>query len=205
MLLTHTAGLREFHPFFALQLSTCQQVVDFIMADHLWYPPIVTTRYSDLSMIVLALVIERITGCHLSTFVHREVFSRLGMASTAFRPIPGQHEHGSMLRPITGQHVSMREAGCMDPRVVPTEVDSLHRNKLLWGEVHDPTAWIMGGVAGHAGLFSTIVDVSKFARCMLAGGTDPTTGHQLVSSRTLRLFTTPPPPSDHNPRPFALG
>ncbi|CAI7788350.1 unnamed protein product, partial [Closterium sp. NIES-54] len=159
----------------------------------------------DLSMIVLALVIERITGCHLSTFVHREVFSRLGMASTAFRPIPGQHEHGSMLRPITGQHVSMREAGCMDPRVVPTEVDSLHRNKLLWGEVHDPTAWIMGGVAGHAGLFSTIVDVSKFARCMLAGGTDPTTGHQLVSSRTLRLFTTPPPPSDHNPRPFALG
>ncbi|CAI5512713.1 unnamed protein product [Closterium sp. Naga37s-1] len=228
------------------------------MADHLWYPPIVTTRYSDLSMIVLALVIERITGCHLSTFVHREVFSRLGMESTAFRPIPGQHKHGSMLRPITGQHVSMREAGCMDPRVVPTEVDSLHRNKLLWGEVHDPTAWIMGsvaghaglfltelpsssctshpylltahhppiplsllpppsppvhdptawimgGVAGHAGLFSTIVDVSKFACCMLAGGTDPTTGHQLVSSRTLRLFTTPPPPSDHNPRPFALG
>ncbi|CAI5479528.1 unnamed protein product [Closterium sp. Yama58-4] len=171
MLLSHTAGLREFHPFFALQLSTRQQVIDFIMADHLWYPPIVTTRYSDLSMIVLALVIERITGCHLSTFVHREIFSRLGMTSTAFRPIPGQHEHGSTLRPITGQHVSMRDAGGVDPRVVPTEVDSLHRKKLLWGE----------------------------------GGTDPTTGRQLVSSRTLRLFTTPPPPSDHNPRPFALG
>ncbi|CAI5958020.1 unnamed protein product [Closterium sp. NIES-64] len=196
MLLTHTAGLREFHPFFALQLSTRQQVIDFIMADHLWYPPIVTTRYSDLSMIVLALVIERITGCHLSTFVHREIFSRLGMTSTAFRPIPGHH--GSTFRPIG-------DSGGVDPRVVPTEVDSLHRKKLLWGEVHDPTAWIMGGVAGHAGLFSTILDVTKFARCMLAGGTDPTTGHQLVSSRTLRLFTTPPPPSDHNPRPFALG
>ncbi|CAI5958173.1 unnamed protein product [Closterium sp. NIES-65] len=181
MLLTHTAGLREFHPFFALQLSTRQQVIDFIMADHLWYPPIVTTRYSDLSMIVLALVIERITGCHLSTFVHREIFSRLGMTSTAFRPIPGHH--GSTFRPIG-------DSGGVDPRVVPTEVDSLHRKKLLWGEVHDPTAWIMGGVAGHAGLFSTILDVTKFARCMLAGGTDPTTGHQLVSSRTLHVSTS---------------
>ncbi|CAI6011556.1 unnamed protein product [Closterium sp. NIES-65] len=187
MLLTHTAGLREFHPFFALQLSTRHQVIDFIMADHLWYPPIVTTRYSDLSMIVLALVIERITGCHLSTFVHREIFSRLGMTSTAFRPIPGHH--GSTFRPIG-------DSGGVDPRVVPTEVDSLHRKKLLWGEgergkgVHDPTAWIMGGVAGHAGLFSTILDVTKFARCMLAGGTDPTTGHQLVSSRTLHVSTS---------------
>jgi CubicO group peptidase (beta-lactamase class C family) len=67
----------------------------------------------------------------------------------------------------TGQlgmrHTSFRPVDTTDfnPMIVPTEVDQMHRNRLLWGEVHDPTAFVLGGVAGHAGLFSTIMDVCR--------------------------------------------
>lgn len=182
-LITHTAGLREFYPFFDMGLRQEDQVLEYIMADKVWYTQGMT-RYSDLSMIVLGLVVERITGMPLEVFSAKEIYEPLGMRHTCFRPINKTD---------------------FNPSVVPTEVDRMHRNRLLWGEVHDPSAFVLGGVAGHAGLFSTITDVCRFAQTMLAGGMDQTTSRRLFKESTVRLFTTPGLKTPNNPRPFALG
>ena len=92
-----------------------------------------------------------------------------------------------------------------DPTVVPTEVDRSFRMRLLWGEVHDPTAFLMGGVAGHAGLFSCAADVARFARLLLGRGRDPVSGRRIFAPATVKLFTQWDGPTRRNPRPFALG
>jgi len=183
-LLSHTAGLREFYPFFDMGMTQEKEVLDYILNDKLCYNVAEATHYSDLSMIVLGLIVERVSGLSLDVFVSKEIFERLGMRHTCFRPI-----HKSEFSPM----------------VVPTEVDFVHRNRLLWGEVHDPTAFLLEGVAGHAGLFSTVIDVCRFAQMMLAGGIDLPTNHRLFSEKTVKLFTTPGPTTPLNPRPFALG
>ncbi|KAG6547781.1 hypothetical protein Mapa_010594 [Marchantia paleacea] len=183
-LLTHTAGLREFYSFFDMGLTTKKQVLEYILNDKLWYTAGEMARYSDISMIVLGLIVERISGLPLDKFASEEIFQPLGMRHTTFRPI---------------------ELTDFDVMVVPTEVDRLHRNRLLWGEVHDPTAFLLGGVAGHAGLFSSIIDVCRFAQMMLAGGMDLITNRRLFKESTVRLFITPNLKTASNTRPFALG
>ncbi|GAQ85896.1 beta-lactamase [Klebsormidium nitens] len=182
-LLTHTAGLREFYPFYDMGLTTREQIRKFILADKCWYPP-GTTKYSDLSMIVLGWIVEEITGQPLEAFVKKELHQPLGMHDTHFRPV-GETD--------------------FDIRVIPTEVDQGFRKRLLWGEVHDPTAYLLGGVAGHAGLFSTAKDIARYARMLLAGGVDPASGRRFFEESTLRLFTRQQPPTELSPRPFALG
>ncbi len=163
--LTHSAGLRPFIPFPLRGITTRQGVLDAIFADSLVYAPGTDTRYSDFGPILLGLAIERITGEGLGSFVQREVFAPLGMTRTGFRP-----------------------AGVgSDPAVVPTEVDTLFRHRLVQGEVHDETAFILGGTAGHAGLFSTAEDLARFAAFLVAEGRAGE--RQLVQPETVRLFT----------------
>lgn len=76
-----------------------------------------------------------------------------------------------------------------DPRILPTEVNMDFRNRLLWGEVHDPNAYLMNGVAGHAGLFSSVPDMARFCYTMLMGGVAPN-GRRLFRSQTVAEFTT---------------
>lgn len=166
-----------------MDLTIREQVLQYLMNDKLWYP-LGTARYSDLSMIVLGVVVERITGVPLDEFAESEFIEPLGLRQTHFRS-PDRSE--------------------FDPTIVPTEVDLMHRNRLLWGEVHDPTAFLLGGVAGHAGLFSSIIDVCRFAQLMLAGGIDLPTNHRFFKEKTVKLFTTPCLPTPLNLRPFALG
>ncbi len=71
---------------------------------------------------------------------------------------------------------------------MPTEVDNLYRKRLIQGEVHDETAWTLGGVAGHAGLFSTAPDLARFAGMLASEGRLPG-GGTFISAATLRLFT----------------
>eukprot|EP00850_Spirogloea_muscicola_P004515 SM000019S05059 [mRNA] locus=s19:715974:720047:+ [translate_table: standard] len=201
MLLTHTAGLKVFYPFFQMDLVTKEEVdcrahiklsaqhvkyvLNFIMMDKLEYPPGEMAHYSDLSMIMLGLIIESVVKTDLASFIMKELFLPMGLKQTSFRPV---------------------ESTDFDPIVVPTEVDVVHRNRLLWGEgIHDPTAYILGGVAGHAGLFSTILDVSHYAQMLLSGGLDSVTGRRFFQEKTVRTFTRPPAPTVSNPRPFALG
>lgn len=101
--------------------------------------------YSDVSFLVLGRIVEKLSGQPLHLVAQQRVFAPLGMQDTGF--LPGE----SLL-----------------PRIAPTEK---HDGRFLKGRVHDPRAARLGGVAGHAGLFGTAADLSRFARAMLAGGT----------------------------------
>jgi CubicO group peptidase (beta-lactamase class C family) len=98
----------------------------------------------------LAWIIEEIAGKPLDEFLQDRVWDELGMLETRYNPDP-----------------------TLRPRIAATEIDTIYRNEMVWGTVHDENADAMGGVAGHAGLFSTAVDLSVFARMMLNGGVAP--------------------------------
>ncbi|MDQ2930432.1 MAG: serine hydrolase [Gemmatimonadota bacterium] len=120
--------------------------------------------YSDLGAITLGMMVERVTGQGLDVFLHERVFAPLGMVNTFFKP-----------------------ADSVKFRVAPTEV-SPPRGYPLQGEVHDENAYALGGVAGHAGLFSTASDLSIFAQMILEGGEYK--GVRIVSDSAVKLFTT---------------
>jgi len=101
--------------------------------------------YSDINFIVLGALVERVSGETLEVYTERHIFAPLKMLKTRFVP------------PVAWR-----------PRIAPTQYDE--NEKMLRGVVHDPTARRMGGVAGHAGLFSTADDLSKFAQALLDGG-----------------------------------
>jgi len=109
--------------------------------------PGIETAYSDIGIMTLAWVMEEITGQTLDVFLQERVWSPLGMTETQYNPPDG-----------------------LKSRIAATEVDTVYRSGLVWGTVHDENADAQGGVAGHAGLFSTAVDLSVFAGMMVAGG-----------------------------------
>lgn len=165
-LLAHQAGQRAFHPFHTdPSLQSRAAILDFIYTDPVRYPPGSRTVYSDFDMIVLAEVIEAVTDEPLDVYVREAIFEPLGMDATTFR-----------------------STGRRDPTVVPTEQDRAFRGRLLQGEVHDEAAWLLGGVSGHAGLFSTAGDLSRFAYTLTQGGT--AYGTRLFRQETLETFTT---------------
>ncbi|TDU71103.1 uncharacterized protein YbbC (DUF1343 family) [Prosthecobacter fusiformis] len=102
-------------------------------------------RYSDINFILLGEIVKRTGGDSLDSFAQKNLFQPLGMSSTRYLP------------PVEWQ-----------PRIAPTEKDA--NGVMLRGVVHDPTARRMGGVAGHAGLFTCAEDLAKFARMILRGG-----------------------------------
>jgi CubicO group peptidase (beta-lactamase class C family) len=120
--------------------------------------------YSDLGAIVLGLVVERVTGLGLDVYLRERVFAPLGMTQTFFRP-----------------------ADSVRRRVAPT-ARTADGGQMVRGVVHDENAWALGGVAGHAGLFSTAGDLAVFAQMLLNGGVYD--GVRIVSDSTVRLFTT---------------
>jgi serine-type D-Ala-D-Ala carboxypeptidase len=127
-------------------------------------PPGACYEYSDLGPDVLGFVAEAVSGERLDKFLEKRVWSRLGMTDTYYRP---------------PQSVWARTA--------PTAVTS-SRGYPLQGEVHDDNASALGGVAGHAGLFSTASDLSIFAQMLLNGGEYG--GVRIVSDTAVELFTT---------------
>ncbi len=174
-LLTHTGGLRPYLPFYRYGMTTPEKVLHFIYTDSLFYAPGSKMVYSDFDMILLGNIVERLTGKDLNTYLKETFFKPLGMYDTGFLPI-GKTRIDST-------------------RIAPTEVDTTFRKRLVWGEVHDETAWILGGIAGHAGLFSTARDLAIFAQMLLNGGTY--NGRQFLKPETIRLFTTPVDPEHH--------
>jgi len=133
-----------------------------VLATHLVRAPGTVTEYSDLGLDVMGFVIEQITREPLDQFVERAVYRPLGMRSTMFRP-----------------------AAALRARIAPT-IDNVAR-----GEVHDGNARALGGVAGHAGLFSTASDLAVFAQLMLDGGVAGST--RLFADSIARMFTQPGP------------
>ena len=119
--------------------------------------------YSDLGPDLLGFVVEAVTGQRLDAFLQQRLFDPLGMQDTYFRP-----------------HWTLRD------RIAPTELTP-PRGYPLRGEVHDENAFALGGVAGHAGLFSTATDLAVFAQMMLNGG--EINGVRIVADSTVALFT----------------
>ncbi len=165
-LLTHTSGLIPFRPFYNMGLRSRGRVLSAIYNENLVYEPGTEYRYSDFGPILLAEIVSRISGLGFATYARREIFEPLGMWHTGFRPV--------------GRGAQTE--------VVPTESDDYFRYRILQGEVHDENAWIMGGVAGHAGLFSTVTDLSRFANMLVNRGR---VGDQpFLKPETIALFTT---------------
>ncbi|MHB1192770.1 MAG: glycoside hydrolase family 3 N-terminal domain-containing protein [Longimicrobiales bacterium] len=148
-LLLHRTGLPAFRPWFRDHAGV-EAYKQAAGDEPLEVDPGTRTLYSDIGIITLAWIMEGITGQTQDAFLRDRAFGPLGMLDTGYRPEP-----------------SLR------PRIATTELDTTWRKEMVWGRVHDENADAMGGVAGHAGLFSTAVDLSVFARMMLAGGVAP--------------------------------
>ncbi len=166
MLLNHTSGLRAYLPLYRLAADR-EGALDLLFHEPLLRAPGGSSEYSDLNAILLGLVVEAIAGARLDSVAAREVFSRLGMSATVFAPaLP----RGASLAPSRS----------IDGRPAP-------------GRVDDANAVLLGGVAGHAGLFSTGADLARFAQTWLSEGSAP--GGPWVAASMMRQFVQP---SDHS-------
>jgi CubicO group peptidase (beta-lactamase class C family) len=162
-LLTHTSGLPAGRDIWRITRSPLEARAAVVNSS-LEARPGSRYIYSDLGADLLGLLVEVVSGEPLDKFLERRVFAPLGMNHTFFRP-----------------------ADSLRYRVAPTEVTP-PRGYPLRGEVHDENAYALGGVAGHAGLFSTAADLSVFAQMMLNGG--EYNGVQIISRPTVELFTS---------------
>jgi beta-N-acetylhexosaminidase len=164
-LLTHTSGLPAFKEYWRTSKSK-QETLAKIFTEPLEYEPGTKEIYSDLGIILMAEIVERLTGRTLDDLAKAYIFSPMGMKDTIFRP------------PKT-----------LWPWIAPTEFDRNLRNRLVQGEVHDENAYAIGGVSGHAGLFSTAPDLAAFCQMLLNGGVY---AHRRILKRaTIAQFTTP--------------
>lgn len=161
-LLTHSSGLPSWRPLYK-EATTPDTAVAIVFATPLDTVPGARMVYSDLGAILLGKIVERVSGSTLDGYLARHVFGPLGMTSTVYRP-----------------DASVRD------RIAPTEFDPW-RQRHIRGEVHDENAFMLGGVSGHAGLFSTAGDLARFARMMLAGGT--LDGVRILRPSTIAQFT----------------
>jgi len=159
MLLTHSSGLPAYEKLF-LRAQTRNELLAAAFAVPLTTDPGTRAEYSDIGFMILGVALERIADEALDHFCQHEVFGPLGMARTAFNP-----------------PASWRST------IAPTQEDRTFRKRTIQGEVQDENASVLGGVAGHAGAFSTAGDLAIFASVMLQEG------RPLVRPETLALFT----------------
>lgn len=164
-LLTHTSGLKPWRPFHEALLererkkgerllgtpAAKEAVLERIYRGALVHEPGEAAVYGDLDFILLGAIVETVSDQPLDEFAAARIFAPLGMTDTRFvRVGDGAPELPDALR----------------RRFAATE-NCPWRGRVLWGEVHDPNAWAMGGVAGHAGLFATADDVLRFAQAVI--------------------------------------
>ena len=162
MLLEHRSGLPAGRDLWRMT-QTPDEARAAVISTPLFAAPGQYYEYSDLGADMLGFVVEAVSGQKLDQFLEQRVFTPLGMTDTRFRP-----------------DVSLRG------RIAPTELTP-PRGYPLRGEVHDENAYALGGVAGHAGLFSTASDLAVFAQMMLNGGSY--NGTRIVADSTVKLFT----------------
>jgi serine-type D-Ala-D-Ala carboxypeptidase len=164
LLLTHASGLpgyvRLFEGLDGAGLDGRERLLDACLRLPLEYPPGSRAEYSDPGFILLGRALEVIAGEGLERFCGREVFAPLSMTSSCFRP-PSDWRL------------------C----IPPTEEDLTFRHRVIQGEVQDENCFVLGGIAGHAGLFSNALDPLLYAQCLLDG-------QRLFTRETVQLFTT---------------
>ena len=168
-LFTHFSGLKPDVPL-TTPWSGYNTGIELATKDKPAGPPGVRHVYSDINFILLGEIVHRLSGQMLSDYAKQNVFLPIGMMETSFQP-----------------------PAAWVPRIAPTERPN-KTSAPLRGVVHDPTARNMGGVAGHAGMFSTADDLAKFAQMMLDGGM--ARGNRVFSPLTIAKFTEPQTPPD---------
>jgi beta-N-acetylhexosaminidase len=164
-LLTHTSGLPPFKEYWRTSTGK-QETLARIFAEPLEYEPGTKVVYSDLGIILMAEIIQRLTGKPPDVLANENIFAPLGMKHSMYNP-----------------------PKAIWPEIAPTEFDSQLRHRMLQGEVHDENAFAIGGVSGHAGVFSTASDLAVFCQMLLNGGVY---AHQRILKRaTIAEFTAP--------------
>ena len=166
--LTHSAGLRPWRGFHELLIQRERKtgehmigtpearewIIDRVLRSALVHEPGQAAVYGDLDFIVLGALVEELAGQPLDTFCHERIFGPLDLRDTRFLPLPVDGAEAPSLPESLRRRIAASE-------------NCPWRERILWGEVHDPNAFAMGGVAGHAGLFSSADDVMRFARIFL--------------------------------------
>jgi CubicO group peptidase (beta-lactamase class C family) len=170
MLLAHSSGLPAYEKLF-LKVPGRDELLKAAFSMPLTADPRSRAEYSDIGFIILGVALERIAGESLDTFCRREIFGPLAMSNTTFNP---PRELRNKIPPTADE----REVDAS-----PAKPRSTFRKRIIQGEVHDENAFVLGGVAGHAGLFSTAEDVARFAHIMLSGGSP------ILRPETIALFT----------------
>ncbi len=163
-LLTHTSGLPAFKPYDAVTHDP-DSLAKLMFSTPLDTLPGVRMIYSDIGAYMLGRLVEQVTEQSLDQYLHDHVFEPLAMHETMYRP------------PVA-----------LEPRIAPTEFDSVQRHRLVRGMVHDERAYYLGGVSAHAGLFSSGHDLARFARMYLSGGT--LDGARVITPAMIATFTT---------------
>ncbi len=159
MLLAHSSGLPAHEKFF-LKARTRDELLQAAFITPLAANPATRAQYSDVGFIILGIALERLADESLDRFAQREIFAPLAMTNTAFIP-PAE----------------------VRAKIPPTQDDQSFRKRIIQGEVQDENASVLGGVAAHAGLFSTAEDLAKFANAMLNQGSP------ILRPETIALFT----------------
>lgn len=159
MLLAHSSGLPAYIRLFE-QAHTADELMRAALSADLTAEPGARGEYSDIGFIILGEVLARVSGESLDHFCRHQVFGPLGMAHACFNP------------PLSSR-----------PFIPPSVNDTTFRHRVIQGEVHDENASVLGGVAGHAGVFAPASDLAAFGHCMLSGGAP------ILRPETVALFT----------------
>ena len=172
MLLAHSSGLPAYEKLF-LKAHSREELLHAAFTTPLSADPDTRAEYSDIGFIVLGTALERIAKERLDVFCGREIFGPLGMSNTTFNPPTDMRPQ---IPPTADERSDL-------PAPPSTNFHSTFRNRIIQGEVQDENAFMLGGVAPHAGLFSTAENLARFAQAMLRGGAG------IIRPETVSLFT----------------
>lgn len=159
MLLAHSSGLPAYERLFE-HASTREELLRAALTTPLAADPGARAEYSDIGFVILGELLARLADEPLDRFCRREVFGPLAMARTGYCP-----------------------PAAWRAQIPPTVDDHTFRHRVVQGEVHDENASVLGGIAGHAGVFGPAYDVALFAHAMLTGG------RPILRPETVALFT----------------
>lgn len=168
MLLAHSSGLPAWEKLYERAI-TPNELLSLALTTPLVAAPGTRAEYSDIGFIILGEILAGLAGEPLDRYCQTKVFNPLGMSSACFNPPPEWSQ-----------------------QIPPTLDDQPFRGRVIQAEVNDENANVLGGVAGHAGVFASALDVATFAQCMLSGG------HPILRPETVQSFTirdTSPPGS----------
>lgn len=165
--LLHTSGLPAYR-IYVDEIRTREELIEAVRNEPLINPPGEEYVYSDLGFILLAEIIEEVSGMRIDQYLQNEFYEPMDMRSTTFNPL--------------------EKGPSFTRRIPPTEIDTVYNRGLVHKKVHDERAYFMDGISGHAGLFSSVQDMSKFFFMLLNNGNYA--GKQYLSPEIIKLFTT---------------